>query len=298
MLRYKWTDVALTALAPLAWGTTYIVTTQWLPTGRPLLDATMRALPAGLILLAVGRELPRGAWWWRSVVLGALNIGGFFALLFVAASDLPGGVAATVGAIQPLLVTLLAARFANEKLTVVRLLSSLFGIVGVIFVVSQTSISLSLVGIVAALGAATSMAVGIVLAKRWGQPSSLIVTTSWQLIAGGLILLPLTLGNGGLGILGSLTKENVIGYGYLVTIGTVLAYTLWFRGVRRLPVSSVGFLGLLSPCMAVVCGWLFVDQALTLGQIVGMAIILGSVLLVIREARRSSLQNSTASSTD
>lgn len=298
MLRYRWTDVALTALAPLAWGTTYIVTTQWLPTGRPLLDATIRALPAGLILLAVGRELPRGAWWWRSVVLGALNIGGFFALLFVAASDLPGGVAATVGAIQPLLVTLLAARLANERITVVRLLSSLVGIVGVIFVVSQTSGRLSLVGIVAALGAATSMAIGIVLAKRWGQPSSLIVTTSWQLIAGGLILLPLTLGNGGIGILGSLTKDNVIGYGYLVTIGTVLAYTLWFRGVRRLPVSSVGFLGLLSPCMAVVCGWLFLNQVLTLGQVVGVTIILGSVLAVIWESQRSGPQNGTLNSTD
>lgn len=170
MLSKKWANIALTSLSPLAWGTTYVVTTQLLPTGRPLLDATVRALPAGLILLVVGRQLPRGIWWWRSFVLGALNIGGFFALLFVAATRLPGGVAATVGAIQPLLVTVLAARLVAERITRLRVISGLLGIVGVILVVNETAGRLDLIGVAAALGAALLMAVGIVLAKRWVNP--------------------------------------------------------------------------------------------------------------------------------
>jgi probable blue pigment (indigoidine) exporter len=90
---------ALTALTPVVWGTTYLATTQWLPADRPLLAALMRALPAGLLLVAVGRRLPTGTWWLKAATLGALNIGVFFALLFVTAYRLPGGVAATLGAV-------------------------------------------------------------------------------------------------------------------------------------------------------------------------------------------------------
>ena len=74
----------------MAWGTTYLVTTEMLPPGRPLTAAVLRALPAGLLLLAVTRTLPPGSWWWRSAILGTLNIGAFFAFLFIAAYRLPG----------------------------------------------------------------------------------------------------------------------------------------------------------------------------------------------------------------
>lgn len=83
-----------TAIAPALWGTTYLVTTEFLPPDRPLLAGTLRALPAGLILLAFTRTLPRGSWWLKALALGTLNIGAFFALLFVSAYRLPGGVSA------------------------------------------------------------------------------------------------------------------------------------------------------------------------------------------------------------
>lgn len=124
-------SVAITALAPLSWGTTYLVTSQLLPAGRPLLAAVLRALPAGLLLLALTRTLPRGAWWWKAPVLGGLNIGVFFALLFVAAYRLPGGVAATIGAVQPLIVAVLASRLVGEALTLRRVLAGAAGMAGV-----------------------------------------------------------------------------------------------------------------------------------------------------------------------
>ncbi len=58
--------LALTALTPLAWGSTYAVTTEFLPPDRPMFTAVMRALPAGLALLVIGRVLPRGVWIWRA----------------------------------------------------------------------------------------------------------------------------------------------------------------------------------------------------------------------------------------
>ena len=62
--------IALTAVPPVVWGSTYAVTQLWLPPDRPLFAATARVLPAGLLLLLWVRRLPRGRWWGRSVVLG------------------------------------------------------------------------------------------------------------------------------------------------------------------------------------------------------------------------------------
>ena len=76
---------------------------------RPLFAALVRALPVGLLLLAISRRLPRVIWWWRAIVLGVCNIGLFFPLIFLAAYHLPGGLAATVQAASPLAVMALAA---------------------------------------------------------------------------------------------------------------------------------------------------------------------------------------------
>eukprot|EP01032_Pedospumella_encystans_P002850 gene2850-3350_t len=83
----SWRTAAITAVAPIAWGSTYVVTEQLLPPDRPLFAAVVRALPAGLLLLAYRRRLPQGDWWWRSAVLGVLNIGLFFPLIFLAAYE-------------------------------------------------------------------------------------------------------------------------------------------------------------------------------------------------------------------
>ncbi|KGJ15397.1 hypothetical protein IX54_02325 [Paracoccus sanguinis] len=61
-------DILLTALAPVIWGSTYIVTTQLLPPGYPVTAAAIRALPAGLVLLVALRKFPKGIWIGRSLV--------------------------------------------------------------------------------------------------------------------------------------------------------------------------------------------------------------------------------------
>jgi probable blue pigment (indigoidine) exporter len=100
-------DLALTAIAPAIWGSVYLVTTQFLPAEHPLTVSLLRALPAGCLLLLLVRRLPFGVWWLRVAIVGGLNFSLFWALLFVSAYRLPGGVAATVGAVQPLIVVAL-----------------------------------------------------------------------------------------------------------------------------------------------------------------------------------------------
>ncbi|MFD0428576.1 EamA family transporter [Streptomyces zhihengii] len=105
----------------------------------------------------------------------------------------------------------------------------------------------------AALGGALVMATGVVLAKRWASPAPLLATTGWQLVAGGLLLLPVALLVEGPPPAG-LTAVNLGGYAYLSLIGAAVAYALWFRGIRELPPTAVSFLGLLSPVVATLLG--------------------------------------------
>ncbi|MFD8382450.1 EamA family transporter [Streptomyces sp. NPDC059679] len=279
--------VLLTALAPAVWGTTYLVTTELLPPGRPLLAAVVRALPAGLLLVLLTRRLPRGAWWWRALVLGALNIGVFFALLFVAAYRLPGGVAATVGALQPLLVAVLASGLLGERLSRRTALAGVAGVAGVSLLVLRADARLDALGVAAAAGGALVMATGVVLSKRWTSPAPLLATTGWQLVAGGLLLLPVALLAEGPPPT-TLTAGNLAGYGYLSLVGAALAYTLWFRGIRALSPTDVTFLGLLSPLVATVLGWLALGQRLTAWQALGGAVVLAAMVMAqTHPARRA-----------
>jgi probable blue pigment (indigoidine) exporter len=275
--------VATTALAPAAWGLTYIVTTELLPPGRPLLTGVLRALPAGLLLAAGARQRPTGAWWGRALVLGTLNIGGFFALLFVAAYRLPGGVAATLGAVQPLIAAALGAALLRERAGRRTVAAGTLGILGVALLVLRSGARLDPLGVGAGLAGAVSMASGVVLTKRWGRPVPLLAFTSWQLIAGGLVLLPVALAVEGLPP--ALTGEHVVGYLWLATGGTAVAYCLWFRGVGRLPVARVSLLGLLSPLVATLAGWVVLDQALAPPQLAGAALVLAGVGLGQHEGR-------------
>ncbi|WP_301328614.1 EamA family transporter [Goodfellowiella coeruleoviolacea] len=269
---------ALTAIAPVVWGTTYVVTTELLPPGHPLFAGLLRALPAGLIALALTRTLPRGAWWGKAAVLGVLNIGLFLPLLFIAAEHLPGGVAATLGAAQPLIVAVLAVTVLHERLSGWRLAWGVVGVVGVGLVVVGPNAALDVAGIVAGLAGAASMALGVTLTKRWGRPPEVgpLAFTGWQLTAGGLFLVPVTFLVEGAPP--AIDLSATLGYLWLGLVGGLLTYMLWFRGITTLPVTSVAVLGLLSPLVAAVLGAVLLGQTLGPVQLVGFGFSLAAIL--------------------
>lgn len=137
------------------------------------------------------RALPRGQWWWKAAVLGTLNIGAFFALLFVSAYRLPGGVAAVLGAAQPLLVAGLGVVLLVERVPLRTLLAAVTAAVGVGLTVLTAAARLDSVGVVAGLAGTASMGLGLVLTKSWGRPVPVLTMTAWQPTAGGLLLLAL-----------------------------------------------------------------------------------------------------------
>lgn len=277
------TDIFLTALAPAIWGSTYLVTTEALPAGYPITLAALRALPAGLLLVALTRSLPPRAWLGRTFLLGSLNFALFWSLLFVAAYRLPGGVAATLGSLQAMMVILMARGWLGTPVRAGAVTAAATGVLGVGLLLLGPEAALDPVGVIAGIGGAASMAAGTVLSRKWQPPVSALSFTGWQLTAGGLVLLPLAL------IvepsLPPLTALNLSGLIWLGLIGAGATYAIWFRGIARLEPGAVSMLGMMSPVTAVSLGWLWLGQGLSLLQMGGAAIVLISVWAGQRASR-------------
>jgi probable blue pigment (indigoidine) exporter len=270
-------DLILTATAPAIWGSTYIVTTSMLPQGYPITLAALRALPVGILMLICIRKIPPQIWRTRIIALSILNIGIMWPMLFVAAQRLPGGQAATLGALQPIIVIVLSRILLGTPILALAIMASLIGILGVSTLVLNTGSYLDPIGLIAAMLGTISMATGTVLYRRWNPPMSPIAFTAWQLTVGGTILAIMA-------ILiepetPQLTLKNFVGIGYLGFIGAGITLVIWHRGITRLSPTIVSTLGLLSPMTAVLLGWGVLNESLTIKDWIGVALILSSVWL-------------------
>lgn len=268
-------DLTLTAFAPLIWGSSYIVTTQFLANLDPLTISLLRALPAGLFLLCLVRQFPKGSWIPKMLLLGALNFSIFWSLLFFAAYRLPGGVAAIMGAVQPLIVIFAARALLGSPIRALSLIAVAAGCLGITLLIMSPESKLDALGIIAGLLGSASMALGTVLSRKWQPPVSALTFTAWQLTAGGLLLLPFVFWAPTQW--STITHTNVLGLGYLGLIGAGLTYVIWLRGIRKLQPSAVSILGFLSPISASLLGWLVLNETLTPVQGLGMVIVLISV---------------------
>ncbi|KQY43093.1 EamA family transporter [Cellulomonas sp. Root137] len=273
--RWRWS--LLTALAPVAWGTTYVVTRHALPLDAPLWGSVLRALPAGLLLLVVARREPQGSWWWRSAVLGTLNMGAFFALVYVAAQALPTSVASTVMATSPVAMMLVAWALLAQRPRLLGLAGATLGLVGVAAMLLPGGAGVSAVGVLASVTAMLMSSLGFVLATRWSAGVDVVSSTAWQLVAGGLVLLPFAVVvEGGPP---ALDGRALLGFAYVSFVATAVAYLAWFTGLRHLPAGTVGLLGLLNPIVGVLLGVLYAGERLTGVQVLGVLVVLVGVLL-------------------
>ncbi|WP_328608852.1 DMT family transporter [Amycolatopsis sp. NBC_00345] len=271
----RWSLV--TAVAPIAWGTNYFVTHELLPPGLPLYGAVFRALPAGLLLLAVRRQRPRGSWWWKSLVLGALNTSAFFTLIYISAQLLPTSLASMIMATSPVVLMLLAWLLVAERPTVLALAGAVVGIAGACLMLLTAAVRVDALGVAASVGAMTLSSVGYILAKRWAGEVDVIASTSWQLIAGSLLLIPPAVVVEGAPP--ALTGDMLLGFGYVTVVATALAFAAWFTGLKHLPAASVGLIGLLNPVTGVLLGTLLAGDTLTAQQAGGIALVLAGLVL-------------------
>lgn len=269
--------VLITAIAPVAWGANYFVTREYLPAHYALYGAVFRALPAGILLLAISRKRPHGIWWFRAAILGALNMGIFFALIYVAAQLLPSSIASTVMATSPVIMMLMAWMLIGESLHLASLVGAALGITGVCLMLFSGPASIDLYGLLASIAAMMMSSLGFVLAKKWSSGIDLLSLTSWQLIAGGTVLIPAAVA-----VEGSPPIPDgpaVLAYGYVTVIATAVAFVSWFGGLRHLEAGTVGLIGLLNPMTGVLLGTVLASEPLSARQAVGLVLVLLGILL-------------------
>ena len=272
-----WRWSLLAAVAPVTWGAAYFVTAQTLPASHPLWGSVLRALPAGLVLLAVARRAPRGAWWWRSLVLGALNMSAFFVLVYIAAQRLPTSVASTVMAVSPFALALVAWPLLGQRPRAASLAGAGLGFAGVVAMLLTGTVTVDPLGVLAGTTAMLMSSLGFVLATRWKDDVHVLTTTSWQLVAGGLLLVPVALVSEGAPP--ALDGQAWLGLAFLSLVATALAYVTWFTALRHLPASAVGLVGLLNPVTGVAVGLALGGERLTVLQVLGVLMVLAGVLV-------------------
>ncbi len=263
------------AAATILWGFTYIITTTMLPQ-NPIFIGAMRGLCGSLPLLLFVRELPPREWWLRLFILGTLNSGLFFGLLFVAAIRLPGGVAATFQALGPLFMVLLAWPMLGAIPAATKVGAVLVGAIGVAMVVLKSNAGIDMIGVIAALGSAFSVALGGILVHKWGRPKSLIGFTAWQLLIAGFELgvVAFVMSD----IPESVTAVNVAGFAILAIFITALAFAAWFKAIEGAGAAHVAPFFLLTPITAFILDAVFRGFVPNAVQTAGVILVIASLL--------------------
>ena len=265
------------ASATILWGFTYIISTTLLP-HHPLLISAVRALGGALVLLPLARQFPPAGWWQKLIILGTLNAGLFFGLLFISALRMPGGVAAIFQALGPLCVILMGWAILGQKPTALKIAGVLIGVAGVSLVVLKGDAGMDLIGVAAALGSTLSMALGGILINKWGKPPMpMLAFTGWQLLVAGVEMSLVTVL--AQDIPDSISAMNAIGFLILAVLLTALPFMLWFKAVANAGAVAVAPFFLLIPITAFVLDAVIKGFVPTLLQVLGSIAVFAGLLL-------------------
>ncbi|MFJ4172236.1 DMT family transporter [Paenarthrobacter sp. NPDC089714] len=272
----RWLWAVLTAMGAMAFGSVFWVNQTYLPADMPLWGSALRALPAGLVLLLIVRRLPRGVQWARALLLGSINMGGFFFLVFIAAQLLPSSIAAALGAASPLTIAFFAWVVLRERTRPWVLLMAVLGLGGVLLIVGTNPDGMDWRGVAASVGMLILMSLGAALNKQWSGGVPPLTWTAWQLLVGGLeLLIVAALMEGPPPVLDGPALWAVA---YLTFVATGFAYFCWFSGFEHLPAATVGVISLLIVITGVIIGVVIGGEPFTTIQLIGILLVVASVL--------------------
>jgi drug/metabolite transporter (DMT)-like permease len=275
----------------IVWGSTYLAIRIMVETVPPLLGAGVRFLVAGAVMVAVlaakrGLEFVRPS---HGQLLSALAVGlllpGANAVVTVAEQEVPSAMAALLIASVPLWVILLRM-LAREGVSGRGIAAVLVGFAGVALLIrpGEQSGDATFVGLLACVGGALMWASGSFASPRLSLPGDPLVSTAWQMLLGGAVI---TLAGVAAGELpevdvDAFSVRSVLALLYLIAIGSWVAYTAYAWLLQNAPLSKVATYAYVNPVVAIVLGWLVLDEVITGVTLVGAAIIVTSVALVVR----------------
>lgn len=293
-----WLVWAALIVVYVVWGSTYLAIRLVVETMPPLLTASGRFVIAGLIIYGVilARRGPGALRLSRAELRGSAFVGvclllGGNGLVMLGERDVPSGLAALIIAVVPLWVVLLRVLF-GERIRVGTLIGVLVGFAGVAVLVVPRGVtgSVAPVGMLMLVAAAASWAIGSYYSQRVALPRDPFVATATQLVLGGLGLGVAGVLAGELGLLqvAAFSDRSIVAFVYLVTFGSILAYTAYTWLLQNAPVSQVATYAYVNPVVAIVLGWWVLAEEINPSMVVGGAMIVLAVGLVVRTESRPS----------
>jgi drug/metabolite transporter (DMT)-like permease/GNAT superfamily N-acetyltransferase len=280
----------------LIWGSTYLAIRVMVETVPPLLGAGFRFLIAGAIFLAFltakrgiralgfsGRELL------AAFAVGTLLCFGGNGLVTVAEQDVPSGIAATLIASVPLWI-ILFRRVSRDPINRIALLGVLigFGGVGILMLPGERPEGLTIGPMLVVVAAAACWAIGSYYGRGWSLPRDTMLSTALQMLTSGALMIVVGAGFGEFSEVdpGGFSTKSIAGFIWLVTAGSLVAYTAYTWLLKNAPVSKVATYAYVNPVVAIFLGWILLDETITGTIIVGASLIVASVALVVsRESR-------------
>lgn len=291
--RSGWSLGVLAAFAAIyfLWGTTFLAIRVAVRDIPPVFAAGTRMLSAGVILLVLmalrGVRWPTAAEWRSLAIMGVSMFAADYAALFWAEKYLSSGIAAVISATIPLLVVFFEILLRLQPLRWSAMAAVLLGLCGVsVLMIPDAKVSVPVLPALAVLLGGCGWALGTVLTKKLPLPESKPVTAGGSMAAGGVALLLLSAAFGELHPWPHISRSSALALAYLVTFGSLIAYTAYIWLLSRMPASKVASYAYVNPVVAVVLGYFFANEAVTARMIVGAALVLVSVYLILRLNRQ------------
>jgi drug/metabolite transporter (DMT)-like permease len=283
----------------LVWGSTYLAIRVVVQGGLPpLLTMGLRFLLAAPLLAAfvalrggLGRLRITRRELLASAAVGTLLVAMGNGMVAVAEQTVPSGLAALLIASVPLLLVVLRLTRRDMPRPLVWL-GVIVGFIGVAFLGLQGGgmAEVERWGVLLTLFAATCWGIGSFYSRSWGVPTDSLVATVYEMALGGIVAVALGLARGeGVPLqVGVLPASTWVAFGYLVVVGSMIAYTAYAWLLQNAPVSRVATYAYVNPVVAIALGWAILDEAVTTTTFAGAAVIVASVAAVVRiESRRS-----------
>lgn len=270
------------------WGANFVVIDEGLKDVPPLLFLAMRFIFVAFPLVLF---VPRPKAGWRSVVaVGTFMSLGQFSLLYIALHlGMPSGLASLVLQAQVIFTIVLAALLIKERPSPKQVIGAVIGTVGLVTVVIAHGTTAPVVPILVMLGAATSWAIGNVIARRAGVSSgfSLVV---WSALVVPLPALGLSLlvdGGDEVGrALTHLSGTAIASTAFTAFGASLLGYGVWNSLLARYPASAVVPFVLLVPVIGIAAAWIVQDEVPAVLELVGGAVMLAGVAAATISRRR------------
>ena len=289
----RWLVLANLWTIYLVWGSTYLAIRVAVETIPPFLGAGVRFVVAGLILAAflqargrlalasLGRQQLIAA-----AAVGALLLLGGNGLVMTAEQTVPSGLAALVVASVPLWIVVLRT-LDGQRVSRPTLASIAVGFAGVaILVLPKAEGGLAtLFGPLLLIVASVSWAIGSFFSQRLPLPRDPLVSTSLQMLFGGILLTlsGLLLGEVGTIRVAAISTASALALGYLIVFGSLAGFTAYTWLLHHAPVSTVATYAYVNPVIAVVLGWALLSEDVTAAILAGAAVIVVSVAFVVRQ---------------